>query len=168
MTSIAVAASAVIFLESFAVPIPINQNSTDYAQPGLAPLPASVSAVDAPPVYAFVATLPPPSAVIELPFGEPAFDVRYMFYSTRHWRPLVNGYSGGGPVGYELLTQSLQDALIRPDRAWQALADTGATHAIVHEAFYAGDRGPLTSDWLRSNGARELASFGADRIFQIR
>lgn len=163
---VAIGASIAIVAESIAIPIPINQNSIEYGQPGLAPLPASLSA-SPPPVYEFISTLPPSAAVIELPLGEPAFDVRYMFYSTVHWRPLVNGYSGGAPAEYGFLDQTLRDALIRPDRAWQALTETRATHAIVHEAFYIGDRGARMSAWLRSHGAQELAAFGSDRIFRI-
>jgi hypothetical protein len=162
---ISIAAAAFILVESFAVPIPLNQNSVQYAQPGLAPLPASVWPV--PDVYRAVAALPANAAIIELPLGEPAFDVRYMFYSTTHWRRLVNGYSGGGPAEYEQLDQRLRDALTRPEPAWQALIAAQPTHAIVHEAFYAGDRGRLTSDWLQAHGARETANFGSDRIFQI-
>jgi len=105
---------------------------------------------------------------VELPLGEPAFDVRYMFASTRHWKRLVNGYSGGAPAEYEQLDQNLQDALSRPDRAWASLAATGATYAIVHEACYTDGRGAATSDWLRSRGAREVASFGADRVLALR
>jgi hypothetical protein len=82
-----------------------------------------------------------------------------MFYSTLHWRRLVNGYSGGAPPAYEVLTESLKDVATRPDRAWQAIADSPATHAIVHEASYAGG-GPRVSAWLRSRGAREIAAFG--------
>jgi len=71
-----------------AVPIPINQNSVEYKHAGLALLPAppSVSVSAAPAVYRFVAQLPSSAIVLELPLGEPAFDVRYMFYSTTHWR----------------------------------------------------------------------------------
>ena len=90
-----------------------------------------------------------------------------MFYSTAHWKPLVNGYSGGSPVEYGLLEQTLRDVLIRSDRAWQALVETHATHAIVHESADAGDRGARVSALLRSRGAREVAAFGPDRIFQI-
>jgi hypothetical protein len=165
--SIAIAASIAIVIESIAIPIPINQNSTEYGQPGLAPLPPSIAASMPPPIYSFVATLSPSAAIIELPLGEPAFDVRYMFYSTVHWRRLVNGYSGGSPAEYGLLDQTLRDALIRSDRAWQALTETRATHAIVHEASYTGDRGARMSAWLRSHEAREMAAFGPDRIFRI-
>jgi hypothetical protein len=160
-------AGALLLVESFAAPIPVNQNSTDYARSGLAPLPDTLG-VEAPPVYRFVSTLPGRTAIVELPLGEPAFDVRYMFYSTTHWKPLVNGYTGGQPLDYGLLDQLLQDALSRPERAWQAILNSGATHAIVHETLYAGDRGPRVSEWLRESGAREVASFDSDHVFQLR
>jgi len=162
----AAVATMLILAESFAAPIPINQNSTDYVRLGLAPLPPTVWPVPA--VYEAVARLPPDAAIIELPLGEPAFDVRYMFYSTTHWRKLVNGYSGGGPGEYEQLDQRLQDTLSSGDRAWEALVDSKATHAIVHESAYAGDRGPRVSEWLRSRGAQEIGVSGPDRIFRIR
>jgi len=162
-------AGALILLEAIAIPIPINQNSTDYTQAGLAPLPASVAiGAAAPEVYRFIATLPSSTVLMELPLGEPAFDVRYMFYSTRHWKPLVNGYSGGAPQDYEMLTESLKDVATRPDRAWQAIADSTATHVIVHQGFYAGDRGPLLSAWIRAHGAREVATFGSDHVLALR
>jgi len=166
--AVSVAAGTLILLEAIAVPIPINQNSTQYSQPDLAPLPASIATGPAmPEVYGFVATLPASAVLIELPLGEPAFDVRYMFYSTRHWRRLVNGYSGGAPQDYGTLTESLKDVATRPDRAWETVLQSTATHAIVHEASYANDGGRRLSDWLRSRGAREVASFGSDKVFAL-
>jgi hypothetical protein len=162
-----VMAGALIVLEALAIPIPINQNSTDYTQAGLAPLPASVTTAPPPDVYRFIAHLAPSAVVIELPLGEPAFDIRYMFYSTTHWRRLVNGYSGGAPPQYAFLTEAFKDIATRPDRAWQALADSTATHAVVHEGFYANDRGRRLSDWLRARGAHEAATFGPDRVFEL-
>jgi hypothetical protein len=165
----AAVAAVLIVLEALAVPIPINQNSTDYKQSGLAPLPPSVATGAATPaVYRYLAQLPPSVIVVELPLGEPAFDIRYMFYSTTHWKRLVNGYSGGAPQQYELLTQSLTDAASRPDRAWQALAGSEATHVVVHEGFYTGDAGRRLSGWVRARGGREVAVFGSDRVFALR
>ena len=161
-------AGVLIALEALAVPIPINQNSSDYKQAGLAPLPASMAlGSDTPEVYGFIAQLPATAVIMELPLGEPTFDVRYMFYSTRHWKPLVNGYSGGAPPQYEMLTESLKDLDARPDRAWQAITNSTATHAIVHEASYLNGRGRTLSAWLRARGARELATFGTDHVFLI-
>jgi hypothetical protein len=164
-TLLCIVSGLLIFAESFSAPIPINQNSADYKRPGLAPLPVLDPA--APPVYDFIASLPRTASLVELPLGEPAFDVRYMFYSTRHWRHLVNGYTGGQPPGYELLDRSLQDLFTRPARAWAVLASVRATHAIVHEAMYSDGLGPQVSDWLAMNGAKEIAAFGRDRVFEM-
>jgi hypothetical protein len=65
------------------------------------------------------------------------------------------------------LNYSLQDLSTRPERAWNALAASRATHAIVHEDFYTGDRGPGVSAWLRSNGATEVGAFGRNRVFAL-
>jgi hypothetical protein len=167
---LAVIVATLVILESFAAPIPINQNSTEYKQHGLAPLPDSLEAgiTGTTAVYTYIAALPDSGAILELPLGEPAFDVRYMFYSTRHWRRLVNGYTGGQPADYRLLDQTLQDLMTGPERAWRVLASSGATHVVVHESSYALDRGPRVSEWLRAHGARELRRFGSDRVFRIR
>jgi len=162
----AILATIAIVLESMAIPIPLNQNSTQYTQPGLAPLPASIT--PPPKVYDVVRTLPEDAAIVELPLGEPAFDVRYMFFSTVHWRRLVNGYSGGAPKDYEELDQALQDALARPERAWAALVRSRATHVIVHEAYYDGDRGERIAAWLRSRGAHQIATLDRDIVFEMR
>ena len=165
----AVAAAALIVVESIAVPVPLNGNDTNYKQPNLAPLPPEVGAtIDAAPVvYRFIAQLPASSAVLELPFGEVAFEVRYVFYSALHRRPLVNGYSGGAPAEYGLLSEALKELFHDPDRAWAALASSGATHVVVHEASYLGGNGAVATSWIRGHGSRELASFGADRVFEL-
>ena len=161
-------AGALIVLEGMAVPIPVNQDSTGYAQLGLVPLPRFVAmGDDAPAVYRFIAQLPPSSVVVELPLGEPAFDVRYMFYSTLHWKRLVNGYSGGAPLRYEFLTEAVKDVATRPDRAWQAIVDSRATHAVVHEGAYVDERGRRFGDFLLAHGARDVAVFGTDRVFAL-
>ena len=161
-------AGALILVEALAVPMPINQSSMDYKQAGLAPLPPSVAVgVAAPEVYRFVSQLPAAAVLLELPLGEPAFDVRYMFYSTLHWKRLVNGYSGGFPSSYEMLTESLRDVSTRPDRAWQAITSSAATHVIVHEGAYVNGGGRRLSDLLNAHGAHDIATFGSDRVFRL-
>ena len=165
---LAAVAGTLIVVESIALPVPMNQNPTQYRQAGLAPLPATIATgADVPAVYQSIAQLPVSAVIVELPLGEPAFDIRYMFYSTTHWRPLVNGYSGGAPPEYGLLSEALKDAAARPDRAWDALVASQATHAIVHEAFYANGGGPRVSAWLLARGAREVAAVGTDRVFRL-
>ena len=72
------------------------------------------------------------TVLLELPLGEPAFDIRYMFYSTLHWKPLVNGYSGGAPLGLRLLDESCRTSRHAPTargRRWS----TPGRRTIVHE-----------------------------------
>jgi hypothetical protein len=157
-----------IVAESWAVPIPVNVNSTDYEQGGLAALPGTVTRESGDPlVYRFLTGLPPASAVIELPFGEVAFETRYMFYSTLHWRRLVNGYSGGAPAQYGLWAERFKDVLDQPQPAWQAVIESRATHIVVHEGSYLEERGHQISEWVRAHGGRELAVFGSDRVFSV-
>jgi hypothetical protein len=61
----------------------------------------------------------------------------------------------------------LKDFATSPDRAWQALVSSGATHVVLHEAGFEPGRGELLARWLMANGAREVAAFGADRVFTI-
>jgi hypothetical protein len=158
--SLVAAAGVLTVIEALALPLSLNDNSVDYKQADLAPLPPFVTMGSrAPEIYRAVADLPSSAAILELPFGEVAFEVRYEFYSTNHWHRLLNGYSGGSPVEYGLLAETLKDALVRPEPAWEALSHSGATHALVHEASFAGDHGPRLSDWLRSHGASEIAAF---------
>ena len=165
---VAIIAGALILAESWAVPIPIDQNSTTYTLANLAPLPPAIATgADTPAVYGYLAQLPASAAILEMPLGEPAFDIRYMFYSTRHWRRLVNGYSGGAPEWYSLLTHSLKDVLTSPDRAWDAVVRSEATHLVVHEGFFGADFGRRVSEWARSHGAVEVGAFGADRVFSL-
>jgi hypothetical protein len=58
-------------------------------------------------------------------------DVDYMYRSTRHWRPLVNGYSGNYPASYVELLLTMRTF---PDTgSLQYLQRAGATVLVVHE-----------------------------------
>jgi hypothetical protein len=45
--------------------------------------------------------------------------------------------------------------------------DSGATHAIVHEGLYLEGEGRAISRWLAEQGAKQIAEFDGDRVFQI-
>lgn len=165
-TLVVVAAAVLIVVESWAAPLPINYADPELTHAGLMPLSAPIS--PPPAIYEAVAAIPPEAVVIELPIGEPAFDARAMYFSTSHWRRLVNGYSGSVPVEYALMAEAVDDLLRSPERAWDALRRSGATHLVVHEAAYAGDRGVRVSRWAVANGAREVSRSGSDRLFAVR
>jgi hypothetical protein len=160
------AAAALLFLLE-ASPAPIKLNGT-WSVGDLKAPPVPLIGADGPPaIYAAVRALPSRAVLAEFPFGEEQYDLRYMLYSAAHWRPLLNGYSGGFPRSHAVNRAALGRVLEDPDTAWRVLASSGATHAIVHEDVYPGGNGPRVSAWLVSHGAREVAASGADRLFEL-
>jgi hypothetical protein len=90
-----------------------------------------------------------------------------MFYSTFHWRRLVNGFSGGLPARYARDMAAISRVFQDPDTAWSYLTDTGASHAIVHLTAYEISEGQLVADWLRNRGASELGRFGDEVLLAL-
>jgi len=78
-----------------------------------------------------------PGAVLaEMPYDETA-NTQYMYFSTWHWTPMVNGYSGFVPKSY---IQLRRDILLFPAaEAVDVLRRHGATHVTVNCGLgYAG------------------------------
>jgi hypothetical protein len=74
------------------------------------------------------------SVVIELPAEEWDLSPVYMFWSTRHWNPLVNGYSGLRPPDY---AETLTRMRTFPDTpAIERLQSLNVRYILVHEAYY--------------------------------
>lgn len=146
-----------VLAEGVAVPIEINRAWTG----GQKVPPSRVfPAADAPPVYGRIAALPAGSAITELPIGDDAWEIRYVYYSAAHWKPIVNGYSGNFPPGFKARVVRLQRFRDDPQAAWQTLLDSKSTHVVVHRnAFLSIDDANAVESWLTSHGARELERF---------
>jgi len=88
-----------------------------------------------PKIYGVLARQPH-AIVVEMPF--PAgfhSNAPYMLASTRHWQPMLNGYSGFRPEWYDLLVERLRGF---PDaESLEALRARGVTHVVVHRDRYA-------------------------------
>jgi hypothetical protein len=121
----------------------------------------------APNIYKEFVRQAPGGVLAELPLGESDFDLRALYYSTAHWRPLLNGYSGYYPPHYGRLALALSDVPRFPGPALEALHAHGATHVIVHEGAFIGDRGVNTSAVLLAHGARELYREGPDVLLGL-
>ena len=165
--TVAAVLGVLIVGESFAAPIIINGTA---AEGGYAAPPPRVYTTDqVPPAYRYLRTLPSPgTVVVEFPFGEWGYEVRYMFYSTNHWHPLLNGYSGTFPLSYSLRGVLLRRPLDSPDLAWKSLMEDGATHAVVHGDLFLDDEDDAIGKWLVERGARQIAGFGGDKVFALR
>jgi hypothetical protein len=76
----------------------------------------------------------PGAVVVELPFPLPQqwfLNTSYMVNSTRHWRPLLNGYSGFRPASYYKTYEATRG--FPSDTSLIGLHDLGVTHIVVHQ-----------------------------------
>src|SRR2546426_244119 len=69
----------------------------------------------------------------------PGFHPAYFFPPPRLGTPLARGCGGGGRDASPFLPRPRGGGGPPPARAWNALFASTATHAIVHDSFYAGD-----------------------------
>jgi hypothetical protein len=161
-----VLALGLVFLVEAAA-VPVEMNGTFSSEDFLAPVSRVLPPDRAPQVYRFLRTLPPSAVIAEFPFGDDPYELRYMYYSTVHWRSLVNGYSGGFPDSYLRNRAALRRPIDRREIAWDALVESGATHAVVHEAAFRGDEGLAVSGWIHESGAQLVGTFGRDKVFAL-
>jgi len=115
-------------------------------------------------VYEALAAAPPDAVVLELPLGSPPWDVRAVFYSTVHWRRLVNGYSGGFPAA---VRRNQRGTVAHRGRSCLCLVDlraSGATHVVLHQAAYLNGADAAVVQWLENGGAARIRTFGTDTL----
>ena len=145
-------------------PIPLD---APLLTPGLQPTPAYLRpAVAAPEIYRVVAATEPEAVVVELPIGDPGYELRYMYFQLSHGRPLLNGYSGYFPRSYRHRVARLVNPLTDPEAAWAALAP--ATHVVVHGRAWNDDRGTAIGAWLASRGASLIAERDGAKLWHLR
>lgn len=111
----------------------------------------------------------PGAVVAELPFPPPvAFfgNAGYMLNSTRHWRPILNGYSGFRPASYGDTYTALRGF---PDvTALTALHDRGVTHIVVHEAAFSAESRDRFDAIARTPSLQLIAQDGDILVYRLR
>jgi hypothetical protein len=160
------AACVLILAEGLSVPIEINRTWRQYeAEP-----PARVfTGGNVPVVYRRVEQLPAGTVLTEFPFGDAAWEIRYVYYAASHWKPITNGYSGNFPPKYKERVARFQRVAQDPDGAWLALKDSKTTHVVVHRSAFAQvEDANLIEAWLKSHGATQLELFSdGDVLFKL-
>ena len=159
------AAATLIVIEGIAIPIEMNRAwAQDQAMPPARVMPPAA----APPVYARLAALPAGTAITEFPFGDAAWEIRYVFYSAAHWKPITNGYSGHFPPTYTERVARFQRVAQLSDDAWATLLDTGTTHVVVHrKAFKNENDADVVEQWLMQHGASEVERFSDGDVLLV-
>lgn len=118
-----------------------------------------------PPIYALAKTLPADAVLIELPFGDMGYDIRYTYFTLAHGHRIVNGYSGIFTPLYLQRSGILAQPFVNPELSWLALRP--ATHVVVHTAGFNGDAGAQLRGALRARGAREVGGVDGAWIYEL-
>ena len=105
------------------------------------------------------------AVVVELPFGEPAYELRYMYFGLMHPGRLENGYSGLFPASYRQRAAALRTPWADPEAAWRALAP--ARYAVVHGDAWPPERAADVWRWLAERGARPMVVVDQASVWQL-
>ena len=117
-----------------------------------------------PPIYDVLARIPH-AVIVELPFPAPERvdrNARAVLASTRHWHPMLNGYSGFTPASYVEHARALGG--FPDERAWTMIRERGVTHLVVHTEGY--DAATVEA-LLRDARLRLVARDAAMVVFQV-
>lgn len=122
-----------------------------------------------PPVYAWIGMQPEVKVILELPLGDPDIgnpdlvNISYMYFGTRHWKPLVNGYGAHTPPEHEMLREICCWPL--PDApALAVLRRWGVTHVLLHAGGLAGWQRRALDRW---QGEQVYRDAGDDRVYRL-
>jgi hypothetical protein len=120
-----------------------------------------------------IARRPEVRAVLHLPVLAPARESLYMYYSTLHWKPIANGYSGFAPPTYLELRRRVREHLL-DEETIDHLLGLGVTHVAAHPRLLQTARGRRhLARWERRFGQgpqprlRLVASAGGDRLYEL-
>lgn len=148
---------------AWSVPFPVN---APLASSALAPPPSYLMpAAEAPAIYRAVQALPADATLIELPFGDVPYEIRYTYFTGAHRHRVVNGYSGVLPRAWHDRAVVLRTPLADEDASWQRLAP--ATHALVHTNAWPDDTGARVQAWLEGRGARVVAAMEGAALYSL-
>jgi hypothetical protein len=106
-----------------------------------APLDLRLQHIKPYPIDRYVATLPKPFSLVEIPVPQSSLKAlvarrhaEFMLHSMAHYQPIVQGYSGIEPPGFEALERTL---MLFPDEASIAeLRRLNVTYAVVHMDYF--------------------------------
>lgn len=161
--AMAIIATVVFLVRATPDAFPINRTLPSEA---LAPPPAYLTpAAQPPPIYQQVDSLRPGAILVEFPFGDSWYELRYMFFAATHRRRLLNGYSGIFPPSYLARQRILARPTLDPERA--AAAISVATHIVVHRQAWKDDTGALIGAWLETLGARLIADSTGAALYEM-
>lgn len=133
------------------------------------PLQEAKTGNDIPVVYQWLADQKDETVILELPIEAGVNEIaKFMYYSTYHWKKLVNGYSGYFPQDYLRLEKELIQKTLPPETI-EKLKALGINYLIVHRG--------LSDEFDQNNPFDYLATlkdlvlvrdFGNDLVYELK
>jgi len=103
-------------------------------------------------LYDSVRNLAAGSVLIELPMPqvlrERSAEALRMYYSTTHWKKLVNGYSGYFPPDYEIIREAMEH--FPSEDTFDLLRDLNVDYVLVHTLGYRAKKGRRTVERMQA------------------
>jgi hypothetical protein len=134
----------------------------DASPSGLARL---VRPVEPPPPAAQWLARAPRGPVLELPWDETHDGAAYVFWSTAHWQPMINGWGGFEPPG--------NFGLGLVGKRWpgpgvaRAFRGAGVRYVVVHTAALTDAQRERVRTEALPEGVRLAADLAPDRVYEI-
>ena len=139
-------------------------------------IPISLSAVpvkeEIPGVYKWLAQNPDAQNILELPLPEPkgsvvTLEAPRLYYSTYHWKNMLNGYSGYIPPLYNEMRRRWQSIPIKQNL--EDIQTLGIDHVLIHSNFYRGQdlKIVLRHFELEKDCVRFIAEVGGTYIYKL-
>lgn len=128
------------------------------------PLQAVPTGRDVPAVHRWLAR-ERPGPIVEIPTDFTTRDQKYLYLSTVHWLPIVNGHSSFMPSSHEALKASLAE--LPGPRARQWAAALGLRAIVVHGDELSGEGRARWAAVERAGHLRRLAAFGSDVVYGV-
>ena len=87
----------------------------------------------------------------------------YLYYSTAHWRPIVNGFGRTEPAGHEEIVETVR----RFPSSIPAMRELGLQYVVVHADRFPDKAQALLDAALVRSDCRLAARIGSDYLFEI-
>jgi hypothetical protein len=117
-----------------------------------------------------VAALSTARALVSLPQYRATRDwflgADYLYFSTAHWRPIVNGFGRAEPPGYPRLVSHM-NAFPGPNNA-RTMRTTGIDYIVLHSSRYPDGASAILKDAVTNDEYDLVARIGADYLFRVR
>ena len=124
--------------------------------------------VPVPPVYRFLASLPP-GPVVSLPSYRHTPErwraADYQYFSTAHWRPIVNGYSRFEPPDHSWIMGHMS-AFAGPNSA-RTMRQLGVRYVVFHAGRAAASAEAILSEAAAGGDYRQIVRMGDDYLFEV-